>query len=77
MAAAKGALVLGKQNVGISQIEPVGNYALRLFSTTDITRACIPGRCCTSSARNTASIGAATCSAALRPLSPRNRGLKS
>jgi DUF971 family protein len=27
----EGALVLGKQSVGISQIEPVGNYALRLF----------------------------------------------
>jgi len=27
----EGALVLGKQNVGISGVEPVGNYALRLF----------------------------------------------
>jgi DUF971 family protein len=27
----EGVLVLGKQNVGISGIEPVGNYALRLF----------------------------------------------
>jgi DUF971 family protein len=27
----EGALVLGKQNVGISGLEPVGNYALRLF----------------------------------------------
>ena len=27
----EGALVLGKRSVGISQIEPVGNYALRLF----------------------------------------------
>jgi DUF971 family protein len=27
----EGALQLGKQNVGISRIEPVGNYALRLF----------------------------------------------
>ena len=27
----EGALVQGKQNVGISGVEPVGNYALRLF----------------------------------------------
>ena len=27
----EGALVRGKQNVGISGVEPVGNYALRLF----------------------------------------------
>jgi DUF971 family protein len=27
----EGALVLGKQKVGISGVEPVGNYALRLF----------------------------------------------
>ena len=27
----EGALVLGKQHVGISGVEPVGNYALRLF----------------------------------------------
>ena len=27
----EGALVRGKQQVGISGIEPVGNYALRLF----------------------------------------------
>jgi DUF971 family protein len=27
----EGALVLEKQNVGISGVEPVGNYALRLF----------------------------------------------
>jgi DUF971 family protein len=27
----EGTLQLGKQNVGISSIEPVGNYALRLF----------------------------------------------
>ena len=27
----EGALVTGKQNVGISSVEPVGNYALRLF----------------------------------------------
>ena len=27
----EGALVLGKQSVGISGVEPVGNYALRLF----------------------------------------------
>jgi DUF971 family protein len=27
----EGALVLGKQNVGIGRVEPVGNYALRLF----------------------------------------------
>jgi DUF971 family protein len=27
----EGALVLGKQQVGISRIEPIGNYALRLF----------------------------------------------
>jgi DUF971 family protein len=27
----EGALVLGKQGVGISGVEPVGNYALRLF----------------------------------------------
>jgi DUF971 family protein len=27
----EGALVLGKQGVGISRIEPVGNYALRLY----------------------------------------------
>jgi DUF971 family protein len=27
----EGALQLGKENVGVSSIEPVGNYALRLF----------------------------------------------
>jgi DUF971 family protein len=27
----EGVLVTGKQNVGISSVEPVGNYALRLF----------------------------------------------
>jgi DUF971 family protein len=27
----EGALVLGKRNVGISRVEPVGNYAVRLF----------------------------------------------
>ena len=27
----EGALQLGKENVGISSLEPVGNYALRLF----------------------------------------------
>ena len=27
----EGALVLGKQHVGISGVDPVGNYALRLF----------------------------------------------
>jgi DUF971 family protein len=27
----EGALVQGKQNVGISRLEPIGNYALRLF----------------------------------------------
>ncbi len=29
--AGEGALVTGKQSVGIGSIEPVGNYALRLF----------------------------------------------
>jgi DUF971 family protein len=27
----EGVLQLGKQNVGISSVEPIGNYALRLF----------------------------------------------
>jgi DUF971 family protein len=27
----EGALQLGKENVGVSSVEPVGNYALRLF----------------------------------------------
>ena len=43
-------LQLGKHDVGVRAVEPVGNYAVRSSSTTGMTPACTRGPTCTSSA---------------------------
>ena len=69
--AGEGTLQLGKQNVGIAGIEPVGNYAIRLVFDDGHNTGCTLGPCCTNWAAISAPTGLDISSAAppRRPVS--------
>jgi len=50
-------LQIAKENVGLTKIEPVGNYAVRLISTMGMTPVCSPGSGCTAYASTKPKIG--------------------
>jgi len=50
--------VLGKENVGINAVEPVGQYAVKLVFDDGTTPGSTPGNTCTSSAVTGREVGA-------------------
>ena len=60
-------LQVGKREVGIAGIEPVGNYAIQPPSATATIPACSPGTICTSWAASRKNCGPTTWRACTRP----------
>lgn len=66
-------LQFGKINVGLVGLEPAGQYALKLTSTTAMTAACSPGSTSNSCACARNSCGPSTSTNCTRPGNPATR----